>query len=125
MNIKQLIAIMRRRTGVLPAACIAAAAVVFASIGTARAEQEITPEDIYYFACVQCHQAGLNAAPKFGDSKAWAARIAQGRDTVYGYAINGKGAMPPKGGRLSLTDEQVKLAVDYMVDAAGGWPETK
>jgi|GEM_PF-4392735 len=125
MNIKQLRATMRSGAGLLPVAWVTAAAVVFAGIGTARAEQEITPEDVYYFACAQCHQSGLNAAPKLGDSDAWAQRLAQGRDTVYGNAINGKGSMPPKGGRLSLTDEQVKMAVDYMVEAAGGWPEAK
>lgn len=123
MNSKHFLAVARGRPGVLLAAGIAAAAVFFAGISAARAEQEITPEDVYYFACVQCHQSGLNAAPKYGDSKAWSPRIGQGRDTVYEHAIKGKGAMPPKGGRLSLTDDQVKMAVDYMVGAAGGWPE--
>ena len=38
-------------------------------------------------------------------------------DTVYGYALHGKGAMPPKGGSTA-SDADVKAAVDYMVSAA-------
>lgn len=122
MNFKHFLTTTRGRAGVLPAG-VTAAAVAFAGIGDVWAEEEITPRDVYLFACAQCHQAGLNAAPKYGDRKAWSARIGQGRATMYEHSIKGKGAMPPKGGRLSLTDEQVKMAVDYMVDAVGGWPE--
>ncbi len=37
-------------------------------------------------------------------------------DTVYNYALHGKGAMPPKGGS-STSDADVKAAVDYMVSS--------
>jgi cytochrome c5 len=30
-------------------------------------------------------------------------------------ALKGKGAMPPKGGRMDLSDEDVKAAIAYMV----------
>lgn len=125
MNIRHFHVAALGRAGRLLPAGVTAFIVVFAGMEEARSDQEpdVTPEDVYYFACAQCHQAGLNGAPKYGDRKAWAPRIEQGRDTVYGNSINGKAAMPPKGGRLSLTDEQVKMAVDYMVEAAGGWPE--
>ena len=36
---------------------------------------------------------------------------------MYVSAIKGKGAMPPKGGQLQLSDEQVKSAVDFMTAA--------
>ncbi len=46
-------------------------------------------------------------------------RSAQGRDTLYQHAIEGftgeAGLMPAKGGNLSLDDEDVKAAVDYML----------
>ncbi len=69
----------------------------------------------YRTACMACHASGAAGAPKLGDKAAWKARIAQGMDTMVKNAIKGKGAMPPKGGRSNLTDEQIKSTVKYMV----------
>lgn len=71
----------------------------------------------YEGACAMCHAAGIAGAPKTGDKAAWKPRIAQGIDALYASALNGKNAMPPKGGS-SLPDAQVKAAVDYLVQAA-------
>ena len=68
--------------------------------------------------CTVCHTTGAAGAPKFGDKAAWAPRIAQGKAALYHSALNGKNAMPPKGGNTALSDEAVKAAVDYMVAAA-------
>jgi len=65
----------------------------------------------------------MNGAPKFGNKVAWSQRIAQGRETLYNNAINGLRGMPPRGGNPALSDDEVKAAVDYMVRAAGGYPE--
>jgi cytochrome c5 len=73
---------------------------------------------IYDSTCVACHGAGLAGAPKFGDKAAWAPFIKTGMPTLYQVALTGKGAMPPKGGNLSLSDADVKAAVDYMVNAS-------
>jgi cytochrome c5 len=58
-------------------------------------------------------------APKPGDKADWAQRIAQGNDTIYKHAIEGytgsKGFMPARGGSASLSDDEVKAAVDHMV----------
>lgn len=76
-------------------------------------------QKIYQQTCAACHAAGVAGAPKTGDKAAWKARLAQGNDTLYKHAIAGfqgkTGFMPPKGGNASLTDAQVKAAVDYMV----------
>jgi cytochrome c5 len=68
--------------------------------------------------CTARHGTGVAGAPKFGDKAAWAPRIATGKNTLYNAALHGLRAMPPKGGNPSLSDEQVKAAVDYMVAAA-------
>ncbi|MFN4104432.1 MAG: c-type cytochrome [Tepidimonas sp.] len=77
-------------------------------------------KSVYNKTCALCHAAGVAGAPKPGDKADWAPRIAQGMDTVYKHALEGftgsKGAMPARGGGASLTDEQVKAAVDFMVD---------
>lgn len=73
--------------------------------------------------CVACHGSGMNGAPKLQNKIAWAPRIAQGRETVYQHAIKGLRGMPPRGGNPSLSDDEVKAAVDYMVKLAGGWKD--
>ena len=71
----------------------------------------------YKKACKMCHGSGMMGAPKFGDKAAWTDRVAKGMDTLNDHAINGFGKMKPKGGKKSLSDEDVKAAVTYMVDA--------
>ncbi|MBI2994947.1 MAG: cytochrome c5 family protein [Gammaproteobacteria bacterium] len=85
------------------------------------AQAAVDGGEIYGTYCALCHSTGLNAAPKHGNKALWTARVALGRETVYGNAINGLRAMPPRGGVATLTDEQVKAAVDYMVNGSGGW----
>lgn len=72
-------------------------------------------EQIYRKACAYCHDKGVAGAPKIGDAAAWNPRLAQGMDTLYTVSLRGKGAMPAKGGNLSLADADVKAAVDYLV----------
>ncbi|MDH5302266.1 MAG: c-type cytochrome [Gammaproteobacteria bacterium] len=77
-------------------------------------------EDTYNKVCKTCHGPGVMGAPKLGDKADWAARAGQGMATLEDHAIKGfkgaKGFMPPKGGRSSLTDDEVKAAVAYMVN---------
>jgi len=73
---------------------------------------------VYDETCHVCHATGLAGSPKYGDKAAWAPRIATGIEALHKAAINGLNAMPPRGGNASLSDAQVKAAVDYMVSAA-------
>ncbi len=81
--------------------------------------KEMPGDQVYGSVCVACHGAGLAGAPKFGDKSAWAARIAQGADTLHKHALEGfsgkAGVMPAKGGLTSVTDASIMAAVDYMV----------
>ncbi|HVV68504.1 MAG TPA: c-type cytochrome [Gammaproteobacteria bacterium] len=77
-------------------------------------------EAIYQKYCAGCHMSGGGGAPKFGDSSQWAPFLAAGMDKVYTNAIHGVGGMPPKGNCDSCTDDQVKNAVDYIVNNSKG-----
>jgi len=70
---------------------------------------------IYNKVCVACHASGVSGAPIVGDKAKWAPRIALGVDALTTAALKGINAMPPKGGCMSCTDEEIKLAVEYMV----------
>jgi cytochrome c5 len=49
---------------------------------------------------------------------AWSVLIAEGLDKLTYNSINGKGKMPAKGGNMKLTDEEVRAAVAYMMEAS-------
>ncbi len=79
---------------------------------------------VYNSACLACHGAGIGGAPKIGDPEIWAPRLAKGMTVLEDHVINGyqgeAGYMPPKGGRIDLSDEEVLAAMRYMVEESGG-----
>jgi cytochrome c5 len=99
----------------------AAGATVAAATAVA-APAAVDGKKVYDTACTACHTAGIAGAPKSGDKAAWGPRIAQGANVLYDHAIKGfqgkAGLMPAKGGNTSLSDADVKAAVDYMVAGA-------
>ncbi|WP_310567231.1 c-type cytochrome [Hydrogenophaga sp.] len=101
-----------------PAASPAPAAAPAAPAPAPVAENTIGKK-VYGSTCSMCHAAGVAGAPKPGDKADWGPRIAQGNDTLYKHALEGftgaKGMMPARGGGASLSDEDVKAAVDHMV----------
>ena len=110
-------------TAAAPAATATAASAAAAPPSTASATTTASADAangkaVYDETCHVCHATGLAGSPKFGDKAAWAPRIATGIDALHKAAINGLNAMPPRGGNASLSDAQVKAAVDYMVSAA-------
>jgi cytochrome c5 len=98
----------------------AAKAQVAAAAGAAKpaAGAAADGKKIYDSTCTACHASGVANAPKLGDKAAWAPRIKQGMDTLLQSALKGKGAMPPKGGNASLSDADVRAAIEFMVSQA-------
>ena len=84
------------------------------------AEAPKSGKEVYTTACYICHDPGLTGAPKPGDAENWNPRIEKGVNTLYTNAIGGyqgeTGIMPPKGGNLLLSDDEVKAAVDYLIE---------
>ena len=86
----------------------------------APAAENTVGKSVFGKTCSMCHAAGVAGAPKPGDKADWGPRIAQGKDVLYKHAIEGftgaKGMMPARGGGASLSDDEVKAAVDFMAD---------
>ncbi len=75
---------------------------------------------IFANLCGACHNSGAGGAPLMTKA-AWAGRTGVGLDTLVKHAIEGydgpeEGVMPARGGNASLNDEQVRAAVQYMLD---------
>lgn len=64
--------------------------------------------------CAGCHIAGVANAPKFGDKEAWQPLVDKGLAALVSSVTNGLNAMPPRGGS-TLTDEEIPVAIQYML----------
>jgi glucose/arabinose dehydrogenase/cytochrome c5 len=71
---------------------------------------------VYDMFCATCHSAGAAGAPQVNDAAEWATRLAKGRDALYESTILGYGDMPSRGFCEDCTDEELGLAVDFMLE---------
>lgn len=89
-------------------ALVMAAAGLAVTGGTVAADGKA----VYDKACAVCHKA---VPPKLGDKKAWEPLAKQGTDALVATVVKGKGDMPPNGGSPSLSQADIKAAVEYML----------
>jgi cytochrome c5 len=76
-------------------------------------------EKIYIEYCSSCHNSPPVIdvkAPLVTDKKAWLLRRQQGMATLLKNTINGKAAMPARGGCFECSDEQLRATIQYMLD---------
>lgn len=99
-------------TAAAPAAAAAAAAAPAATAPAAHPGKVL-----YDTSCAACHAAGVANAPKFGDKASWGARLKEPVAALVADVVKGKGAMPPKGGRMDVSEADIKAAVEYMLSA--------
>ena len=85
-----------------------------ASSQTSKPAAAADGKAVYDKVCFACHAQSVANSPKLGDKAAWAPRIQQGMDTLVQSVIKGKGAMPPKAGNPSLSDAEIRAAVEFM-----------
>jgi len=72
-------------------------------------------------ACMQCHGAGVMGAAGVGEdyNETWQGLVeARGYEGLYESVLNGRGAMPARGG-ADISDEEVAAAVVYMLTESG------
>lgn len=75
---------------------------------------------VYNQICSGCHAQGVLGAPRIGDVRDWTSRVSKGQSVLEYNAIEGyagkTGFMPPRGGDPSLTDNEIKSAIQYMIN---------
>ena len=103
----------RLNTGDAP---VAVASVSLVSDAQAAPDFE-TGEAVYNAVCQACHTTGVLNSPKLGDAATWGPRLEKGKEALFQSVLNGLNLMPPKGGRPDLSDDQTRMAVDYMLDS--------
>jgi cytochrome c5 len=83
--------------------------------GTPAASSGPNGAEIYQTVCMACHAAGVAGAPIPG-SELMAQRLSEkGIDGLIASSINGLNVMPPKGGRTDLSDDDMRAAVEFML----------
>lgn len=92
----------------------ASAAAAPAAEATQAAAAPKSGEELVNTACAACHASGVANAPKIGDAAEWSKRAEAGMDALMASVINGKGAMPPRGGS-ALSDDELRLAVEHLL----------
>lgn len=80
---------------------------------------KLSGAEVYNKVCAACHAVGTLGAPKTGAKDQWEPRFAQGLDTLVTHAVSGIRAMPAKGGDPSLTEDNIREAVAYMLGETG------
>lgn len=81
-------------------------------------------QEVVATVCVNCHGAGVDGAPRIGDTAAWGARSARGLGGLSQNALAGIRKMPAHGGNPRLSDTEIERAIAYMVNQSGGhWVE--
>ena len=105
--------------------CIAALMYVVAAPAAAQDGARLASgEKTFISSCKSCHDTGKlqNDAPQLSEQGEWKDRYGKGRPDLYKSAIDGFSGyflMPPRGGNAALSEDEVKAAVDYMLQRAG------
>ena len=86
-----------------------------ATVAMAAPAEPRSGEEVYNAVCSACHTIGVANAPKFRDAASWAPRMGKGIDALVASAINGIGTMPARGGVPTVTDDEMRRAVEHMV----------
>lgn len=91
---------------------VAGAAAADAGASAAR-----SGEDVYNSACVACHGSGVLGAPRLHNGADWQPRLDEkGLDGVWQNALSGINAMPPRGTCSNCSDDEIKAAIEYMIE---------
>jgi cytochrome c5 len=99
-------------------ACVSISALALA--GGHEAITTPSGEAIFEANCANCHTGGIggffSGAPKVGDQSDWIALLPKGVEGLAATTISGIGGMPVRGGCVDCSDEDIRAAVEYIVE---------
>ena len=87
-------------------------------------QPRVTPKKLpgqltYQRFCFSCHASGAAGAPRMGDVRAWAPRIAKGEEALIRATIEGiPPGMPPRGLCMQCSDEELAATVQFMLNVS-------
>ena len=91
-----------------------------AAIADGHSTDELSGEAIYKANCANCHSGGFGGfftgAPKVGKAKDWEELLPKGVDGLTASTIAGIGEMAERGQCETCSDEEIRAAVEYMVE---------
>lgn len=108
---------IRERLAPIGSICRAGDDCASAVASTSTSSGPMSGQEVYDTFCFACHLVGVSDAPKLGDLADWEPRLAQGLDTLWDHTKNGIGLMPAGGSCVSCDDDELRAAMDYMVDS--------
>lgn len=97
---------------------------ILSGTGCAVNRDTLTSRDgksLYEKYCNVCHKKTNSKAVgsvKFGDKAAWESVRGKGVDGLTATVIKGSKNMPPRAGIASLTDDEIRSTVEYMISQA-------
>ncbi len=115
----RVIAEIDKRTAPIAQAITSSEQLALVTPAPAASSQPLSGEQVVQQVCGACHGTGLLGAPKSHDHAAWKQRMAQNGGKLEGLvasAAKGKNQMPPRGGQPTLSDEDLKKAIETMMN---------
>ena len=88
-------------------------------LAVAEEEEDTGPRpgpQIYSQACAACHDTGAAGAPRTGDLDDWSDRFDKGLDQMVQSTVDGLGAMPPMGGCGDCDEDDLKRAIEHIME---------
>lgn len=74
---------------------------------------------VYDQSCAACHNSGAAGSPRMGVAAVWQDRYdSKGFEMLVTNSISGIGAMPPKGGCMDCSDDEIEAAVQHILDVS-------
>jgi cytochrome c5 len=89
---------------------------VLGCAGSTASERMKDGRKVYTAVCAKCHDEGIHGAPVIGRKQDWAGRSNLWEAVLFQHAQSGYLGMPAKGGEQELSEYEVSVAAEYMLN---------